>query len=87
MNVEELVNAADKQAFCQSGPRKGRIKANCPPMGTPGEAYWLGYMSVVNPLKVSIARLIFMTPEHRELFDAVVASTKAVRAKRHKAAA
>jgi len=66
MNVEELVNAAHKQAVCQSGPRKGRLKANCPPMGTPGEAYWLG---------------------HRELFDAAVASTKAVRAKSRKVAA
>jgi hypothetical protein len=87
MNVEELVNAAHKQAVCQSGPRKGRLKANCPPMGTPGEAYWLGCMYELNPLRVSIARLIFMTPEHRELFDAAVASTKAVRAKSRKVAA
>jgi hypothetical protein len=82
MNVEELVNAAHKQAVCQAGPRKGRLKATCPPMGTPGEAYWLGCMYQLNPYKVSIARLIFMTPEHRELFDAAAASTKAVQAKR-----
>ena len=82
MNVEELVNAAHKQAVCQAGPRKGRLKATCPPMGTPGEAYWLGCMYELNPYKVSIARLIFMSDEERLMFDTAQAVVRAVARKR-----
>ena len=87
MITEEQINEAHRLAVAQSGPRKGRLKATCPPMGTLAAAYWQGCMMEINPFKVSIARLIFMTPEHRELFDAAVASTKAVRAKSRKVAA
>lgn len=86
MLTMEQVNAASREACCQTGPRKGRLKSKCPPMGTLGAAYWQGAMMALNPHKVSIARIIFMSPEERWLFDAaqaacdkIVADQKAAR--------
>lgn len=66
----EQVEAAQHDAVCQRGPRKGRLKANCPPMGTLAAAYWQGAMMAVNPHKVSIMQIMFFTPEQHWLFDA-----------------
>lgn len=87
MISEAQVNEAHRLAVAQSGPRKGKLKATCPPMGTLAAAYWQGCMMEINPLKVSIARLIFMSPEERLMFDTAQACVKAVVAKRQKAAA
>jgi hypothetical protein len=82
MISEAQVNEAHRLAVAQSGPRKGHLKASCPPMGTLAAAYWQGCMMEINPHKVSIARLIFMSPEERLIFDAAQASVRAVVAKR-----
>jgi hypothetical protein len=82
MITEAQINEAHRIAVAQSGPRKGRLKANCPPMGTLAAAYWQGAMMAINPYKVSIARLIFMSPEERQMFDLVQASTEAIVARR-----
>jgi hypothetical protein len=80
--TEEQINEAHRLAVAQSGPRKGRLKATCPPMGTLAAAYWQGCMMEINPHKVSIARLIFMSPEERLMFDTAQAATRAVARKR-----
>jgi hypothetical protein len=85
MITAEQINDAHRVAVAQSGPRKGRLKAQCPPMGTLAAAYWQGCMMEINPHKVSIARLIFMSPEERLVFDAAQAAVRAV-AKKRKAA-
>lgn len=87
MISEAQVNEAHRLAVAQSGPRKGHLKATCPPMGTLAAAYWQGCMMEINPHKVSIARLIFMSPEERMMFDCAQAAVKAVAAKRQKVAA
>ena len=87
MISEAQVNEAHRLAVAQSGPRKGKLKATCPPMGTLAAAYWQGCMMEINPFKVSIARLIFMSPEERLMFDMAQDATKAIIAKRQKVAA
>jgi hypothetical protein len=82
MITEAQINEAHTLAVAQSGPRKGQLKKTCPPMGTLAAAYWQGCMMEINPYKVSIAQLIFMSPEERLMFDAAQASTRAVIAKR-----
>jgi len=82
----EQVEAAQRDAVCQRGPRKGRLKANCPPMGTLAAAYWQGVMIATNPFKVSIAQMIFFTPEQQWLFDLVKGETDKMVAKRRQAA-
>ena len=85
MITAEQITEAHRIAVVQSGPRKGRLKSQCPPMGTLAAAYWQGCMMEINPHKVSIARLIFMSPEERLMFDGAQASTRAVIAKRNAA--
>jgi hypothetical protein len=82
MITEQQINAAHAEATAQRGPRKGRLKATCPPMGTLAAAYWQGVMFEVNPLKVSIARMIFMSVDEREMFDLAQAGAKAMMKKR-----
>lgn len=82
MITEAMINEAHRAAVAQSGPRKGKLKSQCPPMGTLAAAYWQGAMMAFNPHKVSIARLIFMSAEEREMFDLVRASADAVAARR-----
>jgi hypothetical protein len=51
-------------------------------MGTLAAAYWQGCMMEINPYKVSISRLIFMSPEERLMFDTAQAVVRAVARKR-----
>jgi hypothetical protein len=54
-------------------------------MGTLAAAYWQGVMMELNPYKVSIAQMIFFTPEQQQMFDiAQKATTDIIR--RRKAA-
>lgn len=85
MITEAMINEAHQQAVAQSGPRKGKLKAKCPPMGTMAAAYWQGCMMALNPYKVSIGQIIFFTPEQQALFDVVKDATDALVAKRRKA--
>lgn len=86
MLSEEQINEAHKQATCQSGPNKGRLKAQCPPMGSLAAAYWQGAMMAVNPRKVSISQIIFFSPEQHWLFDAAKDAADRVMARKRKAA-
>jgi hypothetical protein len=75
MITEAQVNEAHTLAVAQSGPRKGQLKKTCPPMGTLAAAYWQGCMMEINPHKVSIAQMIFFTPEQQALFERAQKST------------
>jgi len=75
MITEAQVNEAHALAVAQSGPRKGQLKKTCPPMGTLAAAYWQGCMMEINPHKVSIAQIIFFTPEQEALFEMAQKST------------
>jgi hypothetical protein len=69
MITEAQINEAHAQAIVSKGPRKGYLKKTCPPMGTLAAAYWQGVMMELNPHRVSIAQMIFFTPEQQALFD------------------
>ena len=58
MNIERIKAAADA-ATAKRGKRAGRIKSQCPAMGTDAAIYWQAHMSVYNPYQLSIAQLIF----------------------------
>lgn len=62
----ERIKAAAEAATASRGNRAGRIKAQCPAMGTDAAIYWQAHMAVYNPYKLSIAQLIFAD---REFFD------------------
>ena len=69
MITEAQINEAHAMATVSKGANKGRLKKNCPPMGTLAAAYWQGCMMGANPYKVSIAQMIFFTPEQQQMFD------------------
>jgi hypothetical protein len=75
MITEAQINEAHTLAVAQSGPRKGQLKKTCPPMGTLAAAYWQGCMMEINPHRVSIAQMIFFTPEQQALFEMAQKST------------
>lgn len=61
------------QAIAQKGKHKGKLLARCPRMNTDAAAAWQGAMLVVNPYKVSVGRLMFMSQEQRSLMNEVTA--------------
>jgi hypothetical protein len=75
MITEAQITEAHTLAVAQSGPRKGQLKKTCPPMGTLAAAYWQGCMMEINPHRVSIAQMIFFTPEQQALFEMAQKST------------
>jgi hypothetical protein len=75
MITEAQINEAHAQAIVSKGPRKGYLKKTCPPMGTLAAAYWQGCMMEINPHRVSIAQIIFFTPEQEALFEMAQKST------------
>ena len=85
-NQARLTAAQDK-AFCKSGPNKGHLKAKCPAMGTDAAILWQATQMASNPLRVSIAQLIFLTADQQAFFDLCEAlATEAVNRKRRKIA-
>ena len=74
-------NAAKAGAVCQRGPKKGYLKASCPPMGTDAAIYWQAANYVYNPLKVSMMQMVFMTDEQRAFFDVVTYTLEKLKAK------
>ena len=86
MLTEAQINEAHRQAVAQSGPRKGQLKASCPPMGTLAAAYWQGAMMAVSPRKVSITQIVFFTPEQHWLFDAAKDAADRIMARKRRAA-
>jgi hypothetical protein len=62
------IETAKLAAFATRGPRKGHLKATCPPMGSDGAIFWQAAMMRCNPYKVSIAAHLFMTSEQREFY-------------------
>jgi hypothetical protein len=81
------LTAASAGAFCKSGPSKGHLKAKCPPMGTDAAILWQATQMASNPLRVSIAQLIFLTADQQAFFDLCEAlATEAVNRKRRKVA-
>jgi len=73
---KETVQLAMQNALVSRGKNRGQLKAQCPPMDTPEAAAWQALVAKANPYKLGIGHLLFMSPEHREIFDAVEALIK-----------
>ena len=58
-------------ALTKRGPRKGRLLKSAPPHGTPEYAAWQAAMLNCNPYKVSMSGVMFLTPEHRAIYEEV----------------
>jgi hypothetical protein len=65
-------------AISQRGKSKGLLLAKAPPSNTLAYAAWHGAMMVCNPYKVSIAGMIFMSDEQREVFREVEAVLESI---------
>jgi hypothetical protein len=79
MITEAQINEAHAQATVSRGPRKGRLKHQCPPMGTLAAAYWQGAAAGFCTHKLGIAHLMWFTDEQREMFDIVREQARAIR--------
>ena len=73
---KETVQLAMQNALVSRGKNRGQLKAQCPPIGTPEAAAWQAIVAKANPYKLGIGHLLFMSAEHREIFDAVEALIK-----------
>ena len=73
---KSVIKSAMKNALVSKGKNKGQLKAQCPPIGTPEAAAWQAIVAKANPYKLGIGHLLFMSAEHREIFDAVEALIK-----------
>jgi hypothetical protein len=52
--AKDMVIAAIDSAIVSRGKSKGRLKRQCPPMGSDGAAAWQALMLQANPYKASI---------------------------------
>ena len=71
--LSDAARAAIAEACATKGPRKGLFKASAPRSNTLAYAAWQGAMLSINPFKASIAGIIFMTDEQREIMREVEA--------------
>lgn len=62
---------AIRGALVSRGANKGRLKAQCPRMGTPAAAAWQALTANANPYKMGIGHMLFLGPESRALFDEI----------------
>ena len=76
-----LSNKAAKalyDAVAQSGKHKGMLKAKAPPASSLAYAAWQGAQMVCNPYKVSIAGMMWLTDEQREVMREVEQAFEAI---------
>lgn len=73
-------NARTALAACYAtrGNHRGQLLAKCPRSDTMAAAAWQGTVAVVNPYKLGIATLMFMSSEQRAVFNEVEAHFKAL---------
>lgn len=60
-------------AKAMRGPNKGKLLSKAPASNTLAYAAWQGAMLSVNPFKASIAGMMFMTAEQRQVREEVQA--------------
>ena len=75
---KSVIQSAMRGALVSKGKNKGQLKAQCPPIGTPEAAAWQAIVAKANPYKLGIGHLLFMSAEHREIFNAIEALIESV---------
>jgi hypothetical protein len=73
MKLSTTAEIALAGAKALRGANKGRLLSKAPASNTLAYAAWQGAMLSVNPYKASIAGMMFMTDEQRQVRDEVTA--------------
>ena len=73
MIISDTAGHALKAAVTSRGAHKGLLLARPPRANTLAYAAWQAAQMCCNPYKVSIAGMIFMSPEQRAVYDEVLA--------------
>lgn len=72
--LQMILNAVDG-AIVSRGKNKGKIKRNCPPMGSDSAAAWQALMLLANPYKASIFQISLFSERqsyiYRNVLDAL----------------
>jgi hypothetical protein len=71
MSLSDSARGALRGAYASRGRHRGQLLARCPKSHTLAAAAWQGAMLVVNPYKLSIGAVLFMTAEQRAIFEEV----------------
>lgn len=72
MIISDTAANALKGAVTSRGAHKGLLLSKAPPSRTLAYAAWQAAQMCCNPYKVSIAGMIFMSPEQRAVYDEVL---------------
>lgn len=74
--ISDKAATALKAAVATRGKHKGQLLAKCPPSNTLAAAAWQGAVMAINPYKVSIGAVLFMSSEQKAIFHEVEAALK-----------
>ena len=69
MTLKQKVEQGLKDALASRGKRKGKLKAQCPPVDTYGAAVWQAIQGHCNTYRVGIGHCLFMSDDKREVYD------------------
>lgn len=73
MIISDKAALALKEAVTTRGRHKGLLLAKAPKSNTLAYAAWQAAQLCCNPYKVSVAGLLFLTDEQREVYDEILA--------------
>lgn len=73
MIISDKAALALKEAVTTRGRHKGLLLAKAPKSSTLAYAAWQAAQLCCNPYKVSVAGLLFLTDEQREVYDEILA--------------
>lgn len=73
MVISDKAALALKEAVASKGKHKGLLLSKAPPSRSLAYAAWQAAQMCCNPYKVSIAGMIFMSDEQREIYNEVLA--------------
>lgn len=73
MIISDKAALALKEAVASKGKHKGLLLSKAPPSRSLAYAAWQAAQMCCNPYKVSIAGMIFMSDEQREIYNEILA--------------
>jgi hypothetical protein len=73
MVISDKAALALKEAVASKGKHKGLLLSKAPPSRSLAYAAWQAAQMCCNPYKVSIAGMLFMSEEQREIYNEVLA--------------
>jgi hypothetical protein len=73
MVISDKAALALKEAVASKGKHKGLLLSKAPPSRSLAYAAWQAAQMCCNPYKVSIAGMIFMSDEQREIYNEILA--------------